>query len=234
MIYYIIIICVYIVVLYTTAVTTSTGVSFNGLEIATLIYLFVSGLCAFKDNFLMLEQNSVSRKTMFNTRILIAFTICLIMAVIDKLLLTAFIAIAVASGSSIQVISLFGMLYTNAGVISTIWMHIAGLIFSFCFYLSVLAVGYFITVLFYRLNKLGRVAVGVGVPAFLCIGLPILNATVADGKIGDAYIKLMVFAMGISGSGSANQPSNAIISGLVVFAIFSLFGWLLIRKAAVR
>ncbi len=232
--YYIIIICVFSVIICTTFVTVSSNVSFNGLEVATLVFLFVSGLCAFRENFLMLEQNSVSRKVIFYSRILTAVTICLIMAIIDKILLTIFAAVAMSSGDSIVVVSLFDLIYgANGGVVSSVGMQLIGFLFNFCFYITVFAFGYFITVLFYRLNKPGKVAVGVGVPVFLCIVLPILNSTLADGKIGRAYVKFVEFSMGLSAAGPAN-PAHAITSWLVYAAVFGLFSWLLLRRAVVK
>lgn len=69
--YYITLNVVYLLAISGVAVVVSynngTPVSgqFSGFEMSSIIFLFITGLCYFKDTFGMLLQNGISRKTLF-------------------------------------------------------------------------------------------------------------------------------------------------------------------------
>lgn len=101
---------------------------------------------------------------------------------------------------------------------------------DFLLYLFCIAAGYLITVVFYKLNKTGQIALGAGAPVGLLVVFPILDAALTKGKGMNAIIKSIDFAFGFS----TQQPSHAIFTFAVCFLLFSGLSWLLIRKASIK
>jgi hypothetical protein len=233
-IYYFIIVCILIALFVLTSVTINSGsvvnANFNGLDLATVIFLFVCGLCGFKECFLMLAQNGVSRKTLFVSRLLTTVSIAFVMAVIDKILFIVFKELFLWQ-SETPYTSLYELIYpAKAAEMNVLNLHTASFIFDFCLYLCIMAAGYLITILFYRLNNAGKVAVGAGVPVGFFIVLPIIDRIAANGKIGTAIFKFIDFSFGFS----EGIPVHAYITCIISFAVLSILSWMLIRKAAVK
>ena len=218
--FYGIFLALYLVTFILVATKGGNG-SFNGAEIASAIFLFVMGLNSFKEYFGMLLQNGVSRKTMFVARLLAFGATSLLMAVLNLLFLAVLPLLP-----SINGFSLFNLVYNVSGPSAVV----LGLLFNFALYLLFLLVGFCLTTLFYRLNKVGKVAVGAGVPVLLTIVLPAIDTLLFKNAIGHFVGRSLVAALGLK----TNQPLVAVLSFLVLSAIFGLFSWLLVRRAIVR
>lgn len=239
--YYGILVAVYILLgigLLTVKVNGQT--SFNGMDMATLIFLFVSGVVCFRESFLMLMQNSVSRKTIFISRILATLTFAGGMAVGDKIILLLG-KLFTGGSTNITFNSLFEQIYSPTFVYEQInsapfvmenpfLKHIIMLVFSFLFYLLMFALGYFISVVFFRSNKVGRVALGAGIPVGLFVLYPIIDFSLFGGKISMSIVKFMDFSLGIT----TGNPYAALISFTIGFILLSMLSWLVMRKAAVK
>lgn len=228
-IFYITILFVYLIVIASVwGMEGGTGFtrSLSGIELATAIFLFVSGLCSFKENFLMLGQNGISRKTVFLSRVVVNIMVALGMAIIDRVLWIIFKTAAVSSGK-LNLISLFEMA-NGGGVagISNMIFNLEGIGFSLVIYLFCLFIGYFITIMFYRLSKAGKAIVGAGVPVMLTVVLPIIDQGLAGGRISKFLCSIVALTMGTMG--------KLIISFIVLSAVFAAISWLLMRKAPVR
>lgn len=228
-IFYITILSVYLII-----ITSIWGVSknvqisgnINGMGIATAIFLFISGLCSFKENFFMLGQNGVSRKTIFESRVIVNIIVALGMAIIDKVIWTVFVAIA-DSTEGLEFATLFETAYGNGLNIKSILLkNLADIWFNLLVSLVCLFIGYFITLMFYRLSKAGRAIVGAGVPVFITVVLPIIDSALAGGRIGKFLWDFAVFTMGTF--------DRFIISSIVFSAVFAALSWVLMRKAPVR
>lgn len=215
----------------TVSIRTASGqLMFSGLDSATAIFLFVAGLNSFKEPFLMLMQNGVSRKSVFKSRILVTLTVALIMAAIDKIILLLGKAIAL-SNDGFQYFSLYEQVYQGRlSQESAFLLHMNIFVFDFLMYLSFLTVGYFITILFYRLNKAGKIAVGAGVPVGLFIVFPIIDSALFNFRISGEISRFFDFIFGCT---SVN-PYAAMMTFTVFSVIVSLFTWLLMKKAIVK
>ena len=213
------------------ASTTTTGSGFSGLELATIIFLFVCGLNSFKEFFRMFIQNGISRKTMFVTRIITIITLCTGMAVIDKIILLIGKFVASRSGR-ISFTGLFEYIYgARTAHISSAQMHAESFLFNLCLYLAVITIGYFITIGFYRMNKIAKISVAIGVPMVLLNGLPLVDAVLLKGVIGRTFINTFLFAFGFK---NGANPYYGMVSCLVIFALFAGLSWLIMRKAVVK
>lgn len=215
----------------TVTVSTSSGDSIvGGMDAATPIFLFIAGLCTFKEPFYMLLQNGISRKSIFLSRLLVVLTISCAMAAVDKIVLLTGKAISLLNGS-FRCVSLYEEIYILQPFHgSPVLLHLHIFLFDFLMYFMFAAVGYLISLLFYRLNKAGKIAVGAGVPVMLFIVLPIVDAVYFNLKITYTYGRFMDTVLGIS---SVN-PYAAMLTFAVSSVIFGAFTWLLLRRAPVK
>ena len=208
------------------------SMSIGGFEIATIIFLFVVGLNSFRETFRMMVQNGVSRKTMFVSFLLLTLVLSVGMSCINEVLLWIGKAFTAGKGN-ITFQSVFEQMYAPRymGNPDSIQMIAEGLLFTILACAATMMLGYFITIMYYRLNKVGKIAVSVGVPAILIIGLPIFDAVVTGGIIYRALGQLTLFAMGIL---SGYNPYYAMVSALIAFAVLASLSWMLARRAVVK
>ena len=123
--------------------------SVGGLEMASIIFIFVTGLNSFKTTFHMLSANSISRKTMFVSYLAVIGIVAAGMAVIDTLY-----GAAMKMLGSYQ--SMFEQIYgLETGTPALV---AGGFEWRLCSYLVAGMMGYFITTLYYRMNKGGQAA----------------------------------------------------------------------------
>lgn len=222
------------ILLLTMVTITGTGESsdgsLGGMDISTAIFLFVAGLCAFKEPFLMLMQNGVSRKSIFLSRIYTSLTVSLFMALLDKVIYSIGKAIA-ALNSHFRFSALYEMVYNKtAAHENTFLLQTNILILDFLTCVTFVSVGYLIAILFYRMNKAGKIAIGAGVPVGLFVVLPILDSALFNYSIVSTVTRFVDFAFGLS---TAN-PYAAMITFAVSSALLWALTWLMLRKAVVK
>lgn len=148
--------------LVSTVVDTGVTVVFSGLSGFSCIFLFICGLCSLHDNLPMHLQHGVSRRTMFQARLLVTAAVSAFMAAVDTLLsvLLNLLSTPFYGGSLFQ--QLYGRTY-YFGAVGNVLMS---LVFAFVLFLLASSLGYFIITLFYRLTKPLRIALGIAL-AFL-------------------------------------------------------------------
>lgn len=228
LVYYLIIFFIYIVaegILFIVSPATEAESSMNGNEITSLIFLFVVGLCTFKETFLFSLQNGICRKTLFWAKLLTMVSIAALISVADAVVLLINRGCSLLANSQLTAYSLYGALY-GAPNGHSIKMLFPNFFIEFFLALAVMAVGYFITILFYRLNKMGKILVGAGIPVLWCIVLPLLDIRFFHMSISKAAGRLMVFA--------AERPSHLIVSSILIFVVFCAAAFLLMRRAVVK
>ncbi len=198
-------------------------VSFGGIDFATAIFLFVVGLNSFKELYFFLTQNGISRKTLFVSRLLAFAATAAGMAVIDRLV-SLVLAYTASLEVGITVSSVFNQIYNITGITAM------SLLYSILLNMLALMAGYFLTILFYRLNKLGKVAVGAGVPVFFMIVLPVFDTFVTHNQISRAIQRVMYAIF----QPMLVHPWYAALIFAVGTALLALFSWLLMRRAIVK
>lgn len=204
--------------------------SLTGMELASCIFLFVAGLNSFKENFKMLMQNSVSRRSIMLGRLITTGIVSLFFAVVDCALFLLS-DLYFASFENVVHANLFGDLYSRSlADLPFIVVILLTIVFSFFVNMALSCAGYFITLLFYRMNKLGKTLIGAGVPVVFLYLIPILDHIFNNGRLSIAFAKFIDFAYGIS----AGAYGRAFLSFFIMSALFSTFSWLLMRKAAVK
>ena len=118
------------------------------------------------------------------------------------------------------------MLYHRSAVLSPFGMHMESLVFNFAAYFMAMSIGYLITVVFYRMNKLGKLAVGAGLPVLFLIILPTLDAMLFKGLITENVLNFLFRVLGLT----VGNPMYAVASFFVVAAIMLTASWLIMRR----
>ena len=235
MIYYFVMLCV--IILSTGSVLSFQGVEveFTGLEIATMIFLFVCGLNGFKEAFYLALQNGITRKELFKNRLLMVMILATFMALVDELILNLLNVL----GSQIQnfpisglVEMVYGTFFSTASSGMILLVDIGFKIFLYAFALSV---GYFIRIGYYRMNKSQRIAVSVGVPIGLTYVLPFLDTMLYQaGVITTPYSLIVLQGLAWMLGIPSQNPIMAMVSFFALTVIFSGFSWLMLRKAGIK
>jgi hypothetical protein len=152
------------------------------------------------------------------------------MAAIDNLLSLFFKAITGLFGL-FRYYSFYEQLYTSSAFDrGSIMFSIIGYFVNFTLYLSIISVGYFIRLVYYRLGQPGSTIFSVFVPVFFTLILPVFDSQITNGKIYAGFVKLLDNAFGIT----SQQPVNAIITCLLAFVLLSILSWLLTSKAVLK
>lgn len=208
-------------------VNADLGVSASGLEVASVIFLFVAGLNSFRVPFLFFLVNGVSRKTMFRSTVISFIIISAIMAFVDTLSGLIFYRLA-------KYITLFempyGLRYGGEAFQYNPQFIFERLVWLFCLYVLAIMVGYFVTVLYYRMNMAWKYIVSIGVPAFFIFGLPIVNSAI-DGRVSIFFVELFLKIMGLW---NGRNPYPAMLSFICGTIFFAMLGYMLTRKAAIK
>lgn len=111
--YYIAIVAIYLLTVLLEVIFSGGGETSMNIDGATVIFLFIVGLCSFKDNYLMLAQNGISRRTMFVCRMLTAASIAAITMAADQLFI-GLAQLATRSMPNLHVNGLLAELGANA------------------------------------------------------------------------------------------------------------------------
>ncbi len=197
--------------------------SIGGMDLTTMIFLFVVGLNSFKSAFHMFSANGISRKTMFVSLVVASGILCAGMALIDSINDIVFNQFLEYQNLTER---LFVARYSGADFM----LFGEGFLWKFFTYSVSLIFGYFISTAYYRMNKPLKLIVSVGVPAFLLIILPLADTMLFSGEISKAIGTFISFCLGLS----TGSPYVAIASDVVFYAIFATLGFLLMRRATVK
>ena len=226
-IYYIIIIAVYAAMFISVAISKATGGSTNGHGIPTAIFMFCA--CAFRENFFMLMQNGVSRKSVFIGRLLNSLTLAAGLAVLDTVLGAVFNAISNSFDERFLFQTIFDMLYFNLDITGFLRLMLNLLMF-FMMFLGFSTLGYLMSTAFNRLNKTGKTIFAAGLPVTLFVILPVIDGMVFNGEIIVKFLNFLLDILGVN----TQQPLYAVATFTIVAVVCSTLSWLLIRKARVE
>lgn len=222
-----IIVCVFLILVS----RNSKGSSSSGLEISSAIFIFIAGLNSFKENFYFMKSNNVSRKGFLYGTAISMIPVVLCMSIID-------IAINRIYNIFMKCPTIYDMIYTNIG--SREWYHsinwvqsnsIGTLFNTFVFqataYLTFFALGFLITIIYYKCNSLMKVIVSV-VPVAL-----IMTLNITGSSQPNFVINVNKFIGTIFGWNTQN-PYMAVLTCIVLYVILIGVSRLLTRKAIIK
>ncbi len=188
----------------------------SGFEFNTIVFLFVCGLTMFRETYRLSMQNGVPRKTIWTGTVLMFLTVGGCMALIDTVI--RYVAVNfIAPQFGFRVGGLYELMYEERSIRNSMAQNVLeGFLLNICQYTAALAIGYFITIGYYRMNKIAKIIVSIGVPVFIIIVLPILIKRVYV----DTY--------------PSERYYYDIGSGLLVSVVFLGLTYLMIRRAPIK
>jgi hypothetical protein len=227
-IFYLVVILVLIFFGVITAVNSSSNFYSTGeIEGSTIIFLFILGLNSFKETFLMMLQNGTTRRSMFIGRLITILATSVFMAVVDRFVVNITLLLNDVS-ESFRVGGMYEEFFVQrAESLHIVVRNLEAILITIGMYAAVMVAGYLITSAYYRMNKILKIAVSIGVPTSVLILLPVLDAVVFDGRIAVAVSKFLRFVFG----GQAGNPYNLLLSCIIFIVVGIGLTWLLIRKS---
>jgi hypothetical protein len=229
MIYYSIIITITISIAIMSK-SSGGGIEAHGIEISSVIFLFVLGLNSFKENFYFAEANNISRVDYFIAIAIAIMTIGLAMSVID-------VIINRVDNLFVVNTTLYDMSYNNIfqGPLNTEgWIQsnsigtlLGTVTFLFAFYISAFVVGLLITLIYYKCNKTMKILVSLSPIAIMAI---FSKLSYNDPEFGQKVAEFIDNILGIS----TKNSYTAVLTFICLFLITMGFVYLLLRKAEVK
>ena len=222
-----------VIALYLVFIVTSffiSGGSISGMDMASLVFLFVFGITSFKENFYMLLQNGVSRKNMFLGTVLSLLVVSVFVAVADTVLVRI---LGLIPADNFALVSLFEQLYgmTQYSDSSTFAVSIHEIAWNSMMKFAFASIGLFIGCAYYKMNALTKTLVSCGVPCFLLLGLPLIDLAIPAlglyGKLKEAFL----FFFGFSDAVSSYQ---CVLCCLALSIVVSGITFLMLRKTSVK
>ncbi|MEA4849136.1 MAG: hypothetical protein VB106_18030 [Clostridiaceae bacterium] len=179
------------------------NVSFGGLEMATAIFLFVSGLNCFKSNFKFMLANNVSRKGFYLGNTIALVSVSAFMALLDAIR-------NIVVGLNLPYESVVMQLYKSNS-------FFAGFLWSFGLYSFFVCLGWFITMLYYSCNKLMKTVVSIA--PVLIIALFRYTDWISGGLVGRAVTDFLTKAMGFAYNNNVYVGALSLIIGAAAIAL---------------
>ena len=247
-IFYGVLMVIFLLQLLIAALVHENPGSSSGMEFATTIFLFVAGLNAFKAQFRLFLQNGMSRKTLFTGFVAGLLVLAVAMTVID--LAFGWFRGLFAPYSTMYM-DRFGSLYADKNSLIAL---ADGLLWSFLAYVTAGMTGFLITSLYYRMNKAFKLAVSIGVPMLVFVGIPLIDGLYTNGAITAFGINVLAFAFGFGVTidlsrgfagllqqffrqledGIPLYPYRAILFSIICTAVTGTLSFLLTRRATVK
>lgn len=204
------------------AYTSSDGsVSFGGFELCTIVMLFVTMLSMIRSDFLLFLQHGYSRKTLFLSTTLCLITTSAVVVFIETFVYKIFSNLLPYNGMFFQG---YGAAYMSDGGVKG---FIDEYLWKFFLYILAGAIGTFISLLYYRMNKLQKTIVSVGVLALFIVVYPLADQYLFEGALTRLVVKIMDFYTGYAFGGN---PYVNMLCNIGLFALFGALSFLLLRK----
>jgi len=229
LIYYGIIYAIYTITIIATRVTndmSSGSFTISGIELSSMIFIFVLGLNYFSESFGMFLQNGISRKTLFKSLAISIVPIAAFMAIVDSINTVLANLLINYEGMYTQ---FYHPRYTEAA--GSGLQFFEGLLWYLTAYAMVAMIGFFITTLYYRMDRLQKLLISIGVPVTLVVILPIVDSIFTKGAILRGIGGFFNFAWGYQ---AGFNPYYSMVTCTLFFALFAGLTYLLIRRAVVK
>lgn len=204
--------------------------SLQGTELSTFIFLFVMGICLYKEHWLMGMQNGIPRVEFFKSCVSLGIFFGVIGAAFNLLIAKIFYVIF-GNLDNFYIGSFIEMLYSEyfdglSGLLSII----VSLIFSFVSIVTLFLLGMLIAAIYCRIPKKTKTAFAIALPISVFVVLPILATffPVFSEKTLFAFLRIMGLYEG------AQNPLIGCLTMAVLCVIFILCSYGLLRKTEVQ
>lgn len=200
--------------------------SFAGIEVFTILFSFIVGLYAFNNCFFFFIQSGISRRTMFRGRCVAVVLMSFISALAGQLL----VMICRLIDADI-IFGIYQRLYHGQLWNKNSFQAFAGeLMLNFVIYILFGCVGYFTAIMYYRMSRIGRFGVSIGVPAVILWMLPNLDRIAKENPFSLAQIE-----SSLGGFGTEIVISyGLVIICILISVVIGASSWYLLKGAVVR
>ena len=198
-------------------VSEINGRVISNFSIALTVFSFVLGIVTVREDLRLGIQNGVSR----GTSLAACFTANVVASLAAALgvTLVEWLSVATQNTTNAALVSFYAMIY---GEDASLAGQLRSFLLSFVWSGSAVFVGSFLSLLYWRLSKLWRWIVSLGMGAALIL---LLNATMIVGGLMDRVLAFFRWL--------GEAPVNLCIFLVGVAIVFAVFDWLLTRKAPI-
>jgi len=197
----------------------------GGYEFLTCIFLFIVGISSFKEIFLMMLQNSISRKTMFISKLITILGMSFALAVLDRIIILVG-SLLTNITENIEIYGFYDRAFkARMASLNQVLSNLEAIFITIFVYMAVTLTGYFIGVAYYKMNKTLKLIVSIGVPATVFVFLPIFDSMFFGGNLAKFILKAIQFIF------NGINPYNLLLVCSGVITVCIVLCWLLVRKA---
>ena len=198
-------------------VSEINGRVISNFSIALTVFSFVLGIVTVREDLRLGIQNGVSR----GTSLAACFTANVVASLAAALgvTLVEWLSVATQDTTNAALMSFYAMIYGEDLSLSG---QLRSFLLSFVWSGSAVFVGSFLSLLYWRLTKLWRWIVSLGMGAALLL---LMNATMIVGGFMDAVLSFFRWL--------GEAPLNLSMFLVGVAVVFAVFDWLLTRKAPI-
>lgn len=191
----------------------------NALEFSSVVFVSVTGVLGYKEDFKALLQNGYTRKYIFGATVCMFTLLAGTLALIDTII-----------GNSLHYFNdnyftLYGGIYGYGNVFAN-WLWLTALYLMFCslFYLAVLVIN--------RVGKTVSLLIGVVVCGIILLVIALFKFVFPDELVSKTW-EFMMKAMGFMGDGTTNL-FFPVLSFLVIGVVFGIGSYAVIRRTELR
>lgn len=198
-------------------VSEINGRVISNFSVALTVFSFVLGIVTVREDLRLGIQNGVSR----GTSLAACFTANVVASLAAALgvTLVEWLSVATQNTTNAALVSFYAMIY---GEDASLAGQLRSFLLSFVWSGSAVFVGSFLSLLYWRLTKLWRWIVSLGMGAALLL---LMNATMIVGGFMDAVLSFFRWL--------GEAPLNLSMFLVGVAVVFAVFDWLLTRKAPI-
>lgn len=195
-----------------------------GIEFSSACFLFVFAILSFRTTFKFYLQNGVSRRSLFLAQQFSFVLLALFTLLSNSILFVIHSKLGLLSvGNSFQALMYGQAGRYHDGFFGTYFQD--SLITTFAASLTLLALGSCVSIVFYRLSKLGRLLVACAL-GFLVIGLPVIDVALWQGRFLSWFFRGLSFFLGIQD----NNPLIFLASAVGFFLLLGTANYFLTRR----
>ena len=198
-------------------VSEINGRVISNFSIALTVFSFVLGIVTVREDLRLGIQNGVSR----GTSLAACFTANVVASLAAALgvTLVEWLSVATQNTTNAALVSFYAMIY---GEDASLAGQLRSFLLSFVWSGSAVFVGSFLSLMYWRLSKLWRWVVSLGMGAAIIL---LLNATFIVGGFMDRVLSFFRWL--------GEAPANLCVFLVGVAVVFAVFDWLLTRKAPI-
>lgn len=201
-----------------------SNIQSNGIEMATAIFIFIMALNSFKSSFYFSQGNNVSRNSFIFGTIKSGVIISAALALIDIIINRIYNLFIICPTN-------FDMIYRNSSYgVNSSWQVILNhsvvnsletYLWNLAVYIFLFMLGLLITIVYFRLNKLGQVVVSI---------IPVLLIVIISNFYIYIPTEVWDFIRNAFGANTKN-PYMAILTFIILSILAITIQYLLIKKA---